>query len=53
MKQPNPQSKKAAPKQKAGLHHFIATGGKPKDFQGCQGVNSETVPGYREKKSEK
>lgn len=29
--------------QGAGLHMFIATGGKPKDYQGTRGVNSSTV----------
>lgn len=30
-----------------GLHKFIATGGKPKDYEGCQGVSSKTVPGWK------
>ncbi len=25
----------AEPKQKMGLHHFIATGGDPKDYEGA------------------
>lgn len=28
-----------------GLHQFIATGGKPKDYKGSKGINSSTVPG--------
>jgi len=32
------------------LHQFIATGGKPKDFKGCKGVNKDTVPGYKGRK---
>lgn len=31
------------------LHQFIATGGKPKDYESCKGVNSKTIPGYKEK----
>lgn len=27
-------AEKKKPKQKQGLHHFIAQGGKPKDYQG-------------------
>ena len=35
---------KNKPQQKQGLHKFIALGGKPKDYDGCQGINSETIP---------
>lgn len=31
------------------LHQFIATGGKPKDYEGAKGVDSTTIPGYKEK----
>jgi hypothetical protein len=37
-----PKSSKGLP-----LHQFIATGGKPSQFEGCKGVSSETVPGYK------
>jgi len=43
------QIMKKVAKQKAGLHHFVATGGKPKNFKGCQGVNPATVPGVSAK----
>lgn len=43
------QIMKKVAKQKAGLHHFIATGGKPKSFEACQGVSKATVPGYKGK----
>lgn len=36
------------PVQGAGLHAFIATGGKPEDYEGTKGLNSETVPNYKE-----
>ena len=35
---------KNKPQQKQGLHKFVALGGKPKDYEGCQGVDSYTVP---------
>lgn len=38
---------KATPKQGSGLHHFIAVGGKPKNYQGSKGVNSNTVNGKK------
>lgn len=31
------------------LHQFVATGGKPKDFESSKGLNKNTVPGYTEK----
>lgn len=34
---------KAQPKQGMPLHQFIAVGGKPKNYQGCKGVDSKTV----------
>lgn len=33
----------------AGLHAFIATGGKPADYQGTKGLNSATVPNSKKK----
>lgn len=33
------------------LHQFVATGGKPQDYEGCKGVTKETVPGYKGKRS--
>lgn len=32
-------------KVKGNLHKFISQGGKPKNFEGSQGVNQSTVPG--------
>jgi len=39
------------PKYKPGmsLHQWIATGGKPADYEACKGLNSKTVNGYKEK----
>lgn len=31
------------PQNGAGLHNFIAQGGKPKDYEGTRGLNAETV----------
>lgn len=31
------------PQNGAGLHNFIAQGGKPKDYQGTKGVSAQTV----------
>lgn len=47
-------TKKQTVKAKPGmsLHKFIATGGKPKDFQPCKGVSDATVPGWKGKKGE-
>lgn len=45
------QQDKSKAKPKMSLHHFIATGGKPKDFEGCQGVSDKTVTGYKGKKT--
>lgn len=39
---------KKQPVQGAGLHMFIATGGKPEDYEGTKGMNKDTVPGYTE-----
>lgn len=40
----------AQKKASKGLHKFIATGGKPKDYKGSQGVNEKTVPNISKKK---
>lgn len=37
--------KNSSPKQGMSLHHFIATGGKPKNYQGSKGIDSKTVNG--------
>lgn len=34
----------------AGLHQFIATGGKPKDYKGDKGLSSKTVNNLSDKK---
>lgn len=47
--QPNPAVSRKTPVKVRGLHKHIATGGKPKDYEPCQGVNSTTVPGYKGK----
>lgn len=36
-----------------GLHKFVASGGKPKDYKGSTGINEKTVPGITSKKSNK
>lgn len=36
---------KAKPKQGEGLHKFIATGGKPKDYKGSKGAESSKQKG--------
>lgn len=41
---------KQKPKQGMPLHQFVATGGKPKDYQGTKGLNSSTCPGLKTKK---
>lgn len=35
MKQTKAKLKNSSPKQKMGLHHFIALGGDPKDYEGA------------------
>lgn len=32
-----------------GLHKFVATGGKPKNYKGSTGVNEKTVPNIKKK----
>lgn len=46
-----PKLKTSKKGQKPGmpLHKFIATGGKPKDCEGAKGVDSTTIPGYKER----
>ncbi len=34
----------------AGLHLFIASGGKPKDYKGTKGLSSATVNNLKDKK---
>lgn len=35
------------PTNSAGLHVFIATGGKPAAYSGTKGINSQTVPNIK------
>lgn len=39
-----PKSSKGLP-----LHQFIATGGKPKDFESCKGVSKATITNIPDK----
>ncbi len=47
-------SQQQTPKYKPGmtLHHWIASGGKPEDYESCKGLNSNTVTGYTGRKAE-
>jgi hypothetical protein len=40
--------KNSKPKQGMGLHKFVATGGKPKDYKGC--ASKTVVKGNKTKK---
>ena len=44
------KTKAKARVDKMPLHQWIATGNSPKDFKGCKGVNSTTVPGIKKSK---
>lgn len=41
---------KQKPKNGAGLHVFVATGGKPADYTGTKGLNSNTVNNLKQGK---
>lgn len=41
---------KQKPKNGAGLHVFVATGGKPKDYEGTKGLSPKTVPNIKSNK---
>lgn len=43
---------KRAPINNDGLHHYVATGGKPKDYEGTKGLNNDTVPNIPSESSE-